>query len=68
MPRKSKFELYRDRKKEWRWRLVSSNGNIVADSSEGYRRRDTASASIGRFIKSVQTARIVVVEPKSEVS
>jgi hypothetical protein len=30
------FEVYQDRASEWRWRLVASNGNIVADSAEGY--------------------------------
>ena len=30
------FELYADRAGEWRWRLVHDNGNILADSGEGY--------------------------------
>jgi uncharacterized protein YegP (UPF0339 family) len=30
------FEVYRDSADEWRWRLVASNGNIIADSGEGY--------------------------------
>lgn len=24
---------------EWRWQLIASNGRIVADSGEGYKRR-----------------------------
>lgn len=36
------FEVYRDRADEWRWRLLHDNGNIIADSGEGYARRDTA--------------------------
>ncbi|WP_435065149.1 HVO_2922 family protein [Halobaculum sp. EA56] len=32
----ARFELYRDRADEWRWRLVHRNGNIVATSGEGY--------------------------------
>lgn len=32
------FELYRDRADEWRWRLVHDNGNVIADSGEGYDR------------------------------
>lgn len=31
-----KFELYKDAKGEWRWRLKASNGKIVADSAESY--------------------------------
>ncbi|WP_255196069.1 HVO_2922 family protein [Halorarius litoreus] len=30
------FELYRDREGQYRWRLVHRNGNIIADSGEGY--------------------------------
>ena len=37
--RRAKLEIYRDRRGEWRWRLRASNGRIVADSGEGYRRR-----------------------------
>jgi amphi-Trp domain-containing protein len=36
------FEVYRDRANEWRWRLVHDNGNIVADSGEGYARKASA--------------------------
>jgi len=32
----ARFELYRDRADQWRWRLVHRNGNIVAASGEGY--------------------------------
>jgi uncharacterized protein YegP (UPF0339 family) len=32
----SRFEKYVDRRGEWRWRLISSNGNTIADSGEGY--------------------------------
>ena len=33
---KATFELYEDRAGEFRWRLVHDNGNIIADSGEGY--------------------------------
>ncbi|MEA1930433.1 MAG: HVO_2922 family protein [Euryarchaeota archaeon] len=33
---KARFELYEDREGKWRWRLVHRNGNIIADSGEGY--------------------------------
>jgi uncharacterized protein YegP (UPF0339 family) len=40
------FEVYRDGAGEWRWRLVHKNGNILADSGEGYtRRRDARRAA-----------------------
>ena len=30
------FELYQDRAGEFRWRLRHENGQIIADSGEGY--------------------------------
>ena len=32
------FEIYKDVKKEWRWRLKASNGKTIADSAESYKR------------------------------
>jgi uncharacterized protein YegP (UPF0339 family) len=36
---KATFEVYEDRAGKWRWRLVHDNGNIIADSGEGYASR-----------------------------
>ena len=33
------FELFVDNADQWRWRLVHTNGNIIADSGEGYASR-----------------------------
>jgi uncharacterized protein YegP (UPF0339 family) len=33
----ARFELYKDNAGEYRWRFVSSNGRIIATSSEGYK-------------------------------
>lgn len=30
------YLVFRDRSNHWRWRLVASNGKIIADSAEGY--------------------------------
>jgi uncharacterized protein YegP (UPF0339 family) len=30
------YEVYKDRSDNWRWRYVSTNGNIISDSAEGY--------------------------------
>jgi uncharacterized protein YegP (UPF0339 family) len=43
------FETYRDRAGQWRWRLVHRNGNILADSGEGYTRRRNARRAIDRI-------------------
>lgn len=34
------MDVYRDVAGEWRWRMLSRNGRIVADSAEGYKRRE----------------------------
>ncbi|NLV04875.1 DUF1508 domain-containing protein [Haloarcula rubripromontorii] len=42
------FEVYEDRGAEWRWRLRHRNGEIIADSGEGYAERNKAVAAIER--------------------
>ena len=37
-----KFKIYRDRRGEYRWRLIAANGRTVADSAEGYDSRSNA--------------------------
>lgn len=37
-----KWELYQDKKEEWRWRRTAANGNIVGKSSEGYKNKADA--------------------------
>ncbi|ELY58851.1 amphi-Trp domain-containing protein [Natronolimnohabitans innermongolicus] len=57
--RTSRFEVYEDRANEWRWRLVHWNGNIVADSGEGYASRSNAKRAARGVMRSAPTARIV---------
>lgn len=33
-----RLHYYRDKKREWRWKLVARNGRIIAVSGEGYKR------------------------------
>jgi hypothetical protein len=40
------FELYEDREGKYRWRLVHDNGNIIADSGEGYATKQKARQGI----------------------
>ena len=35
-PNRDKWEIYKDKAGEWRWRRTASNGQIVGASSEGY--------------------------------
>ena len=42
------YEYYKDHKDEWRWRLIASNGRIIADSGEGYSSEHECLADIDR--------------------
>lgn len=39
---KRRVEIYQDMMGGWRWRTKSSNGNIIAVSSESYQRKSSA--------------------------
>lgn len=41
-----RFEVYRDASGEWRWRLRVQNGNVIAESGEGYLRREDCERGI----------------------
>ncbi|RKD93458.1 amphi-Trp domain-containing protein [Halopiger aswanensis] len=56
--RTSRFEVYQDRADEWRWRLVHWNGNIVADSGEGYTTRSNAKRAARSVMRTAPTARV----------
>jgi uncharacterized protein YegP (UPF0339 family) len=45
---KATFELYEDSGGDYRWRLRHRNGNIIADSGEGYASKPNARDAIGR--------------------
>jgi uncharacterized protein YegP (UPF0339 family) len=42
----AKFELYKSSNGEYRWRLKSSNGQVIATSGEGYTSKDGANNGI----------------------
>ncbi|RMB13286.1 uncharacterized protein YegP (UPF0339 family) [Haloplanus aerogenes] len=42
------FQVFEDAAEEWRWRLVAANGEIIADSGEGYTSRHEAREAAGR--------------------
>ena len=59
--RQAKLEIYRDGRREWRWRLRASNGRIVADSGEGYRRRASVRKAVDR-VRSILSGDVPIVE------
>lgn len=40
------FQLYRDAKEEYRWRLRARNSKIIADSGEGYTQKESCEHGI----------------------
>ena len=55
----ARFELFRDRADEWRWRLVHDNGNIIADSGEGYARKAAARNGLESVMRNAPGADVV---------
>ena len=55
-----KIEIFRDRKREWRYRLKGRNGEIMAQS-EGYRTRWSAKRGARRFQAVASEADIIEV-------
>jgi uncharacterized protein YegP (UPF0339 family) len=66
--RKAIAEIYPDKKRgkkggklSWRWHL-KANGNIMADSGQGYSRRRQARRSWDRFAQYIAAGNVVIVE------
>ena len=58
---KATFEVYRDKSDQYRWRLVHDNGNIIADSGEGYASKQKATQGIQSVKKNAAEAEIKTV-------
>lgn len=56
------FEVYEDAAGEWRWRLLAANGNIVADSGEGYTSKQGAKRGIESVKAGAADAAVEIVE------
>ncbi|HDN19804.1 MAG TPA: DUF1508 domain-containing protein [Candidatus Acetothermia bacterium] len=55
----AKFELYKDAAGEYRWRLRHENGNVIADSGEGYTTKQAALNGIQSVKENARNAPIV---------
>lgn len=56
------FEVYEDNAGEWRWRLRHDNGNIIADSGEGYSDRSAVDDAVERVRSYSATADTLTLE------
>lgn len=54
----ARFEVFRDRGDEWRWRLRHRNGNIIATSGEGYTRKHNAWNGLQSVIQNAPEAEL----------
>lgn len=55
-----KIEIYRDKAKEYRWRIRASNGRVLADSAEGYKRRGGAFRGMRAVVIAISDGRFEV--------
>lgn len=56
------FEVYEDGKKEHRWRLKAANGQIVANSSEGYKSKADAEKAAQLIKDGAPKAEVVEID------
>jgi amphi-Trp domain-containing protein len=54
----ARFELFRDRVEEWRWRLRHRNGNVIATSGEGYTRKHNALKGLRSVVRNAPNADV----------
>ena len=57
------YEQYEDNAGEYRWRLVHDNGNVIADSGEGYASRNGIERAVSRLREYVKPADYLEVDP-----
>ncbi len=57
--RTANITLYRDKRREWRWKIQASNGKILADSAEGYKRVRDCRRGLVRVLEAARTASVI---------
>ena len=65
---RARFELYEDRAGKTRWRLRHRNGNVVADSGQGYSSRQKAQQGMHSVMRNALGAGVLRIEPESELA
>jgi uncharacterized protein YegP (UPF0339 family) len=54
----ARFELYKGDTGEFRWRFISSNGRIIADSGESYKNKADCQSGIDLIKAEAPAARV----------
>lgn len=57
----ARFELYKDPKGEYRWRFLSTNGRVLADSGEGYKNEADCQQGINLIKGELPAAQVKLV-------
>ena len=52
------FEIYRDSRKQFRWRLKSANGQVIATSGGGYKAKADCRSAIDRIKEDARAATV----------
>jgi uncharacterized protein YegP (UPF0339 family) len=60
---RAEFELYEDNAGEYRWRLVHDNGNVIADSGEGYASKSNAKRAMAGVREHADAADYLRIDP-----
>ena len=55
------YQMYKDKRGEWRWRFRSSNGRIIATASESYKNKADCQNSID-LLKKSSRAKVEIVK------
>ncbi len=53
----AKFEIYKDRKGEFRWRLLADNNQVIA-TGEGYKSKASCKNGIESVKKNAKSAKV----------
>lgn len=54
----AKFEIYKDSKGEFRWRLIAPNGQTIATGGEGYKSKESVKNGIESVKKNAPAAPV----------
>ncbi len=52
------FEIFKDARKEYRWRLKAGNGKVIGMSDEGYARKDDCRHAIDLIKEGAANAKV----------
>ena len=58
----SKFEVYKDKSGEYRWRLRATNGQVIATGGQGFSSKASALSSIESIKRTAHEAATVEAE------